>query len=109
MGPARGTGDREIASHPEILVACQAESDGWRCTVTVGGDPAARTHRVRVAAEDLKRLAGPEVTADRLVEASFGFLLEREPRESILREFDLPLIGRYFPEYEGEIRRRLGG
>jgi len=109
VGPARGTGGREIASLPEILVACEAESDGWRCTVTVGGDPAATTHRVRVAAEDLKRLGGPDASVQRLVEASFGFLLEREPRESILREFDLPLIGRYFPGYEGEIRRRLSG
>ena len=31
------------------------------------------------------------------------FLLAREPRESILGRFDLPLIGRYFPEYEREI------
>lgn len=43
-----------------------------------------------------------------MVEASFAFLLERESRELILREFDLPLINRYFPEYESEIRRRLG-
>ena len=43
------------------------------------------------------------------VEESFAFLLEREPRESILRRFDLPVIGRYFPEYEVEVRRRLGG
>jgi len=26
---------------------------------------------------------------------------------SILSSFDLPLIGRYFPEYEREIRTRL--
>ena len=39
-----------------------------------------------------------------LVRRSFEFLLEREPRTSILREFDLPVIGRYFPEYEREIR-----
>ena len=44
-----------------------------------------------------------------LVEASFAFLLERETKESILREFDLPVIGRYFPEYEPEIGRRLAG
>ena len=39
---------------------------------------------------------------------SFEFLLEREAKESILSRFDLPLIGRYFPEYEKEIRKRLG-
>ena len=38
-----------------------------------------------------------------LVRRSFVFLLEREPKESILRSFDLPVIGRYFPDYEREI------
>jgi hypothetical protein len=42
-----------------------------------------------------------------LVEASFAFLLEREPNESILRTFDLTVIGRYFPDYEREIGQRL--
>jgi len=42
-----------------------------------------------------------------LVRESFAFLLEREPATSILREFELTVIGRYFPEYEREIRRRL--
>jgi hypothetical protein len=41
------------------------------------------------------------------VEASFRFLLEREPREAILRRFELPLIGHFFAEYEAEIGRRL--
>ena len=39
--------------------------------------------------------------------AAFDFLLTREPRESILRRFDLPVIGRYFPEWEAEVARRL--
>ncbi len=38
-----------------------------------------------------------------LVRASFVFPLEREPKESILREFDLTIIGRYFPDYEREV------
>jgi hypothetical protein len=40
-----------------------------------------------------------------LVRDSFAFLLVREAREAILREFDLPIIGRYFPEWESEITR----
>ena len=43
-----------------------------------------------------------------LVRESFVFLLEREPATSILRSFSLDVIGRYFPEYPREIRRRLG-
>ena len=39
---------------------------------------------------------------------SFEFLLEREPTSAILPEFSLDVIGRYFPEYEDELPRRLG-
>jgi len=38
---------------------------------------------------------------------SFKFLLEREPNTSILSEFDITVIKRYFPEYEKEIKQRL--
>jgi hypothetical protein len=41
-----------------------------------------------------------------LVEQSFRFLLDRESPQMILAAFDLLEIGRYFPEYEAEIRRR---
>jgi hypothetical protein len=75
--------------------------------VTVGDDPAATTHEVTVASDDLARLGGTADGVEAVVGASFAFLLEREPRESILRAFALTEIGRYFPEYEGEIRRRL--
>jgi len=34
-------------------------------------------------------------------------LLENEPKESILGRFDLPLIGRYFPNFDAEMKRRL--
>jgi len=58
-------------------------------------------HRVTVPArfgdEDLERV----------VRTSFEFLLEREPASSILSEFSLDVIGRYFPEYEDELPRRL--
>jgi hypothetical protein len=39
------------------------------------------------------------------VRRSFDFLLEREPPSSILRTFDLAVIGRYFPEYGAEMSR----
>ena len=73
----------------------------------VGEDHGATRHDVTLRGDYLDRLASVEVTPDVVVRASFGFLLEREPRESILRQFDLAEIGRYFPEYEEEIRRQL--
>jgi hypothetical protein len=74
--------------------------------VTVAGETTT-THRVTVAPGTYQRLTGGEVPPERLVEASFEFLLEREPNTSILRSFDLLVIGRYFPEYEERIQGRL--
>ena len=62
-----------------------------------------------VAADDSCTWARRASQPNSLVEESFAFLLEHEPREAILREFEIPVIGRYFPEYELEIRQRLGG
>lgn len=87
-------------------VTATVVGDGWDCTVTVrnGGET---QHRVLVSRADLARLAPGASDPVSLVEASFAFLLEREPKESILREFDLTVIGRYFAEYEREIGHRL--
>jgi hypothetical protein len=89
-----------------IDVRCDgSRAGGWTCVVTVGeGDRVLSSHRVRVSAADLDRLAPGAVEPTELVRASFAFLLEREPPGSILREFDLAVIGRYFPEYEAVIR-----
>ncbi|MCW5977069.1 MAG: hypothetical protein KIT09_03290 [Bryobacteraceae bacterium] len=70
--------------------------------VTVKG-AASTTHAVTVSPEYWKKLTGGRVPAERLVEKSFEFLLERESNSSILRSFDLPVVQRYFPEYERTI------
>ncbi len=44
-----------------------------------------------------------------VVRESFAFLLEREPATSILPDFSLEIIPRYFPEYSEELPERLGG
>jgi hypothetical protein len=90
-----------------VDVTCRvAPTDGWSCTVTVEGPGGERTvHEVRVRTADLARLDPGAADPAALVEASFAFLLEREPPSSILRAFDLPVIGRYFPDYEAAIRR----
>jgi len=65
------------------------------------------THDVTVSPNDYTRLTNGKIEPEELVRWSFEFLLEREPKESILARFDLSVISRYFPEYEREIRRRL--
>jgi hypothetical protein len=81
---------------------------------------AARTrHRVTVPPELVSELGlgaaattgeepGAPEAEERLVRESFAFLLEREPATSIMREFGLDVIGRFFPEYLREMRTRLG-
>lgn len=66
------------------------------------------SHRVTVTSEHYKRLTGGRIEPQELVKRSFAFLLERESKESILAQFDLQVIGRYFPEYEREMKRQLG-
>lgn len=65
------------------------------------------THVVTVQPEYAKKIGGA-ISTEKLVRASFEFLLAREPNTSILRRFDLLVIGRYFPEYEREIGKLLG-
>lgn len=88
------------------VVTCDPADDGWRCTVVIGDDAGATRHEVSVDRETLRDLA-PSATPEMLVTESFAFLLEREPREAIMREFELPIVGRFFADYPDEIRRRL--
>jgi len=68
----------------------------------------ATTHTVSLDAAYYQKLSGGQVTEEELIRKSFEFLLERESNTSILSQFDLPMIGRYFPEYERTIKNRLG-
>jgi len=66
------------------------------------------SHRVTLEPEYHRKLAGDRASPEELIRRSFEFLLEREGNTSILPRFELPVIGRYFPEYEQVIREQLG-
>lgn len=76
--------------------------DGGSFRVAVAEGGSATTHEVTVDPADVARFGGG-VPTEALIEASFRFLLDREPKESILGRFDLSVIERYFPEYPGQI------
>ena len=82
------------------------KATGDRYVVTVGGGGGRTEHQVTATLGQIAELGGDRAPED-VIEASFEFLLEREPKESILSSFELPVIGRYFPEYPAEIRSRL--
>jgi len=64
-------------------------------------------HLVTVTPEYAEKLTRGHATAEQLVARSFDFLLDRESNTSILRSFELPVIARYFPEYERVITDML--
>ena len=78
-----------------------------RFQVTVTEGTGQSRHSVTLSPGYYEKLTGKKVPEELLIEQSFQFLLERESKESILQEFDLPLVGHYFPDYEKEIRKRL--
>jgi hypothetical protein len=83
-----------------VEVRCTADGKGYRCAVDVSDATGTSHHVVRVSPKDFERWSRGR-SAEELVADSFGFLLEREPSASILKEFDLSVIRRYFPEYDG--------
>jgi hypothetical protein len=91
-----------------LSVGCDPIDGGWRCSVRVGDDPDATQHTVEVDRVTLDDLA-PGATPEEVVRESFMYLLERESRESIMRAFELPIIGRFFGDYPDEISRRMRG
>jgi len=58
-------------------------------------------HRVTLTDDYWEQVWSRMLPKKEIVSRSFAFLLEREPNSSIMRTFDLPVIQRYFSEYEG--------
>jgi len=73
----------------------------------VVGEGASRSRHIVTMSQDLGERLAPGNTAEQCLEAAFRFLLDREPKESILRRFDVTVISRYFPEFERELPRYL--
>jgi hypothetical protein len=77
--------------------------------VRVAEGKSSTMHRVTLRRADCDRLAAGKIGPSELVRRSFEFLLENEPKESILPRFELTVISRYFPDFEHEMKRRLAG
>jgi hypothetical protein len=71
--------------------------------VTIRESASQTSHRVLVSASDYRRLTSGSCRAEQCIEAAFRFLLDREPKEAILRGFDITVISRYFPEFEAKL------
>ena len=57
-------------------------------------------HRVTIRADEARRWVELGAEPLRAVEAVMRFLIDREPKESILSAFDMRVVRRYFPEFD---------
>ncbi len=57
-------------------------------------------HKVTMQAGEAERWAKLGAKPLHCVEAAMRFLLDREPKDSILGAFDMGVIRRYFPEFD---------
>ena len=78
---------------PKINVS---EIDKDNFLVTVDSET---QHKVSFTDDYWKELCNKEITKKECIERAFTFLLEREPKESILAKFDMTVISKYFPEF----------
>ncbi len=76
---------------------------GWQFRVEIEENGSKTSHLVKVSKDYFDNFSDRFSLPQDLVKKSFKFLLEREPKESILKEFDISVIKNYFPEYEEEV------
>jgi hypothetical protein len=85
-----------------IDVRCTSTDDPLSFDVTLGEGADKSRHHVTMDKATHERLGGGH-DPERVIAAAFAFLLDREPKESILPRFDVTVISRYFPEFETEL------
>jgi hypothetical protein len=86
-----------------IDVTLKDSGDPYAFEVRVAERGTETRHRVTMTDATYRKLVGEKASPERVVEAAFEYLLDREPKESILRSFDVNVISRYFPTFEREI------
>ena len=90
---------------PDLDIAA-ADTNAYDVTITAD-DGTQTSHRVRVPPAMLTELGLAEAQEPVLVRASLVYLLEREPASSILPDFGLDEIARFFPDYPNEVATLL--
>ena len=90
-----------------IEVKRTADGDLLEFEVVVREGQGESRHHVTMARQTHEQLTSGRYAPEASLEAAFRFLLDREPKESILGRFDVTVISRYFPEFERELPRYL--
>ena len=90
-----------------VSVEQTQDGDPLKFKVRVKEGKGETLHLVTMAHSVYMKLSDGQVTPDRCIQAAFAFLLDREPKESILSSFDITVISRYFPSFEKDLGKYL--
>jgi hypothetical protein len=95
---------RETGRRIEMVFVEQvSQGDPLSFKVTVKEKNGETHHQVTMNQSTYKKLTDGKITAECCIEAAFLFLLDHEPKESILSRFDVTVISRYFPSFEKDL------
>lgn len=89
-----------------VTVTRTASEPHMAFEVSVDDGAGISRHAVTLRRACYERLHRPGESPEEFVARCFYFLLEREPKGSILESFDVSVISRYFPDFESKIGAR---
>ena len=90
-----------------IVVLRKRDNDQFEFDVLVEDKQGESRHAVTLSRATYEHLTASKYAPETCVEASFRFLLDREPKHSILRNFDVAVISQYFSDFEHELPNYL--
>ena len=100
---AKGLGKRMV----EISVDKAGGDSGERFRVTVKEGSSQSQQEVSLTDAYYQKLMQGNASKEDCIQGAFRFLLERESKESILREFDLTVIQSYFGDFEKKCQKYI--
>lgn len=93
-------------SDQTIKIAKQDQNeDNYKFNVMIIKKDSRTNHTVTLSKSKFQDISLDEENPEDLVKKSFQFLLDKEPKESILSEFRLKQINDYLPDFERKIKQ----
>lgn len=86
-----------------IEVRQSAGGDPLKFEVAVRDTAGETRHVVTMAPATYQELTAGAHSPVRCVEATFRFLLDREPKEQILARFDMAVVPHYYPDFVAQL------
>lgn len=86
----------------------EIKPDGRTYVVYVGDGNNREEFIVHLGDDYWAKMTGNTISREDFVKKTFEFIMARESRDIILREFDVSAVPQYFPEFEDTVRAEIG-